>query len=528
MDGAVNQYCKAQQGRIREYYRTFMNHKFARLHLLYSLLIVSTACLLCGMVLLYIHWSLWSIDDEFKADASFARTHIRDQLTQNETVLLGLGAFLQGDGGPDLAALRAYTTLMMQRFPHISMFQIAQRLDTKSAPAYQKIMRQQGVTNPIIFQFGGSSLTLDVAVVAGSLPVIFVSPEASKSVLGLDLSSIDFIRQSVPSPSHSAISISEPIELFEGDKALVMMQSILPSPAHSETYVSLLLVRQNMLFLEQNIDKKWDITITAKAPTGKAFVMGEIVSPLAPQADSYFSHKVVVAEDIQFGHYNINVQLSKNVSWLDINLWQLALLVVIAFGILAAMVAVYFSHLSAEVRRAKHQKALFKQANYDALTHLPNRFYFEDAARRLLLNAERQKQGMLLLFVDLNGFKAINDSLGHDAGDCVLKEVARALTSVLRQSDLAARLGGDEFAILMNGIPHLTAVLHMIEKVRLVLASLQVNGVPTDKVSGSVGFAYTLQHGYDLKKLLKIADNSMYGEKSFHYANHQNSQAQAE
>lgn len=496
-----------------------MKNKFARLHILYLLLIISTACFLCGMVVLYIHLSLRGIDDEFKADASAARTYIRDQLTQNETVLIGLGTFLKGRDNLDLAALDAYATVMMQRFSHIAMFQIAQHIDSQSAQAYQDIMREQGIAAPVISQFGGNQLALSLPVIAGTLPVIFVSPESSKAVLGLDLSSIDFIRQSLPSMLHSEISISEPIELFEGDKALVMMQSMPVTTHRREAYVSLLVVKQHMLFPRQYIDKKWGLSITAKPPTGGKFVMGEVISQNDQRPNTYFFRKVVVAEDIQFAHYIINVQLSKNVSWLDINLWKLGFLILLALIILAAMGVVYAAHLSSEVRRARHQKTLFKQANYDSLTKLPNRFYFEDTAQRILLNAERHTVGVLLLFVDLNGFKTINDSFGHDAGDNVLIAVARALKTVLRQSDLAARLGGDEFVICIEDIKDLTDVLNMIEKIRHVLDALQVEGVPTDNISASVGFAYSLQHGYDLQKLLKIADNSMYGEKNYHYGN---------
>lgn len=507
---------KAERIRI---FHIAMKNKFARLHLLYFLLIVGTAVFLCGMVVFYIHWSLWNIDDEFKVDASSARNHIRDQLAQNETVLIGLGSFLKGRESLDIAALDAYASVMMQRFPHISMFQIAQYIDSQSASSYQQVMLQQGIASPVINQFGGDKISLNSPLSVGKLPVIFVSPEASKAVLGLDLSSIDFIRQSLPSAAHSEITISEPIELFEGDKALVMMQSIPPTQTRREAYVSLLLVKQNMLFLKQNIDAKWDVSIRVTPPQGKEFILGALASQVTVNPNSYFLHRVSVADDIQFAHYKITVQLSKNVSWLDINLWKLALLIIVVLMILAVLCIVYWMHFSLEVKRDKHQKVLFNQANYDVLTQLPNRFYFEDAAQRILANAARQEAGVLLLFVDLNGFKAINDKFGHAAGDKVLKEVARALKSALRQSDLAARLGGDEFAVLIEDIQSLTAVLNMIEKIRLALSSLSVEGVPTHQVSGSVGFAYTRQHGYVLPHLLKVADNSMYGEKNYHYGN---------
>ncbi len=496
-----------------------MKNKFARLHLLYFLLIAGTAVFLCGMVVFYIHWSLWNIDDEFKVDASSARNHIRDQLAQNETVLIGLGSFLKGRDSLDIAAVDAYTSVMMQRFPHISMFQIAQYIHPQSASSYKQILHQQGVTSPTLYQFGGNKIPLDSPNSLGKLPVIFVSPAASKAVLSLDLSSIDFIHQSLPSAELSEITISEPIDLFEGDKALVMMQSIPPTQTRSESYVSLLLVKQNMLFLKQNIHGKWDVSIKVTPPHGKEFIMGSLASQVVENPNSYFLHRVSVADNIQFARYKITVQLSKNVSWLDINLWKLSLLIILVLMILATLCIVYWMHFSLEVKRDKHQKLLFRQANYDSLTKLPNRFYFEDAAQRILANAERQESGVLLLFVDLNGFKAINDKCGHAAGDKVLKEVARALKSVLRQSDLAARLGGDEFAILIEDIQSLTAVLNMMEKIRLALSSLLVDGVPTQQISGSVGFAYTRQHGYSLQNLLKVADNSMYGEKKYHYGN---------
>jgi diguanylate cyclase (GGDEF)-like protein len=492
--------------------------KFARLHLAYSLLIVATAFFLCGIVVFFIHWSLRNLEDDFKADAAYTSRHIRDQLSENETILIGLGAYINGEALIDIGAVDAYSSVMMQRFPHVSMFQIAQYIDAESVASFKQIMVKQGITNAGVYKFGSaqSDLISDDAM-HGKLPVIFVAPTASKAVLGLDLLSIDFIRKSLPSGPYTEMTISEPIELFEGEKALVMMQSIPRNNNHKESYLALVLIKQDRIFPGYDKSKNWNLKVSVIQPSGKFFPVGTVIEQMPQEKTGSFLRRLSISDDVEFSKYKINITISKNITWLDLNLWNLSLLGLMVLVILVVLCVIYLMHFSVEVQREKHQKMLFKQANYDALTKLPNRFYFEDAARRILLNAQREKLGVLLLFVDLNGFKAINDNLGHDAGDKVLKEVARALKLVLRQSDLAARLGGDEFVILIDDIKDLTAVLHMIEKIRHALQGLRVEGVPTDKVSGSVGFSFTLQHGYDLITLLKVADNSMYGEKHFHY-----------
>ena len=108
---------------------------------------------------------------------------------------------------------------------------------------------------------------------------------------------------------------------------------------------------------------------------------------------------------------------------------------------------VLFQDISA---RLEMEQRLIHLANYDALTQLANRANFHDNLSRALSRATRLNTTVVLLLLDLDRFKQVNDSLGHDVGDELLQEVAKRLKSILRESDIAARLGGDEFAILIE------------------------------------------------------------------------------
>ena len=173
--------------------------------------------------------------------------------------------------------------------------------------------------------------------------------------------------------------------------------------------------------------------------------------------------------------------------------------------------------LGFEASEEEQRRRLYKQANYDGLTGLPNRYSFDEYAQRLLSTAERSKADMAVFYLDLNGFKAINDQLGHDAGDYVLEQVGSGLSQALRRGDMAARLGGDEFIVLVDPIENMDQ-LRMIKN-RLERVVLGINGARLEplRISASIGYAYTSDHGYELTKLMQIADADMYEQKRKHH-----------
>ena len=152
----------------------------------------------------------------------------------------------------------------------------------------------------------------------------------------------------------------------------------------------------------------------------------------------------------------------------------------------------------------------------DALTGVNNRAYLERHAPRILDFAARKRLPVHLLFIDLNGFKAVNDTLGHEAGDLVLVGVARAIRAMVRKYDIFVRMGGDEFVILLPDTDAAMAA-SFVQRLRSTLDRVDVAGLcgldTGLRISASVGVSL-LQPGQNLDDLIRAADQRMYEEKA--------------
>ena len=182
-------------------------------------------------------------------------------------------------------------------------------------------------------------------------------------------------------------------------------------------------------------------------------------------------------------------------------------------GDLASYVC-FFNDISE--RKASEQR-IHRLAYYDALTHLPNRTLFQDRLHTALQQAERQQAWVVLMFLDLDRFKPINDSLGHAAGDRMLQEMASRLLGCVDDDDTVARMGGDEFTLLLQ--PRATrqiALNRAINVAEQILGSLVKPFVLEGReffVTASIGIALSPQDGNELSQLMKNADTAMYHAK---------------
>ena len=173
----------------------------------------------------------------------------------------------------------------------------------------------------------------------------------------------------------------------------------------------------------------------------------------------------------------------------------------------------YVSVFSDITERKHQQEQLERLAHFDPLTGLPNRALLADRLQQGLARAQRARQGLAVCFMDLDGFKAVNDAHGHDAGDDLLAEVARRLQGSIRAGDTAARLGGDEFVLLLGGLHHPRECEDTARRVlHAVALPIEVEG-HTVHVSASMGISVFPRDGSDAEQLLRQADQAMYQAK---------------
>lgn len=168
-----------------------------------------------------------------------------------------------------------------------------------------------------------------------------------------------------------------------------------------------------------------------------------------------------------------------------------------------------------EAMRALQQReeTITQQATHDELTGLPNRRLFYDRLERAIAEARRYNRHVALIFVDLDHFKHINDTLGHEAGDKFLVAVAQKLLAVPRTIDTCARLGGDEFAVVLPGVENQKQVERVAQRILHALSNkFRVNGVSL-QASASLGIAIFPDDADDVPALLKCADVAMYQAK---------------
>jgi diguanylate cyclase (GGDEF)-like protein len=175
-------------------------------------------------------------------------------------------------------------------------------------------------------------------------------------------------------------------------------------------------------------------------------------------------------------------------------------------------------HNTLEIRIA-HQRALSTSARletlalHDPLTGLANRRLLEDRVRMTLKHARRERGQMALLYLDLDGFKAVNDNLGHHAGDVLLQQVAERLQGAVRADDTVARLGGDEFMVALSRVAGAKEAARVADKIIEALAEpYELEGAAA-RVTASIGLALYPEHGDNADALMQGADAALYEAK---------------
>ncbi len=172
------------------------------------------------------------------------------------------------------------------------------------------------------------------------------------------------------------------------------------------------------------------------------------------------------------------------------------------------------TQIAAVIERKQMEIGLQHNALHDPLTDLPNRSLFHDRLQTALSLAKRNQTRLSLLYIDLDRFKQVNDTLGHQVGDLLLQEVAVRLRQCLRESDTVGRVGGDEFLVLLNNTSLPEHALLVVENIRKALNRIFSLDGHQINISSSIGVAFYPEHSSEFEHLIRCADVAMYAAKA--------------
>jgi len=454
-------------------------------------------------------------EDAFQRYAHGVHQNLSQTFAINETILDGFAAFLADVGMQDPNRARFYTRTILERYPHLYMFQAAQRIEHSEVIEFETKMATQLRQDIKVrrFEFGKGLMPVDVMTPNSFYPVVFVEPVFSygSDILGLDISSIQFVQNAMQQALSSGLaSISQILELSDGSDAFVMIKpSILPGQTIPDQYALIIIQLSALTSGQMPEEAGYKFTLSYGNDEPLVDVKTEPISSL----ESVLFPTLLSQQYIDIGEGKLAINITKQIGFQQINMIVLGVIFIVTL-VIDFFVYMYMKmHLEAEKVKHLAEQKLYQQANYDQLTGLANRHYFEDYFSRVLSRQRREGRKLALLYIDLNDFKPVNDQLGHQVGDALLKEAATIISRSIRGDDMASRFGGDEFVVLIDQVSNKDDVQRVIKRLKEMFACVDFIAGHKVSLSASIGFAMFPDDAESFDEIIRFADKAMYQAK---------------
>ena len=461
----------------------------------------------------------------FKDSANSHYKQASDRARTNEAVLEGFAALVSSMKELDHQDIRKYARKMLKQYPHIFMFEIIETVPYNELEAFTN--HYKTTVNPDFkikaFSYETDRKIKPIEKQALYMPIVFMEPFPSESqdVLGLDLSSHDFFSRSLKKYSMSRHSvITEPFRLIEGDLAYlihkpVSMKIINKNQKVIERSVMLVIKAETLLIHDHKPASGMTELIyhpDFNAADEKGYLhlhQGTVRSRLEEMIFPCYTNSITLENESQPFVLNIKYQLGWDaLSWYQL---MITLLVgIVSFSVLMIFARIYHKD---EVKRLQMANKWFYMANHDALTGLANRYLLLDRLKHALHQARRLEVSLAVVFIDLNDFKIINDTYGHDEGDKVLQHFAERLRANMRIGDTIARYGGDEFVLLLESMTCIDEIHRIVLKLRQEAEKPFNINADIINLNLSIGFSIYPEDGDNIDLLINKADARMYEDK---------------
>lgn len=448
---------------------------------------------------------------EFLEHAYRLYDDISNLVQKNEALLFSFAtmASLRGMAGRDENAL--FARALLRQNPQVHSLELQQRIN--NSERHQFVALQRATLYPAFtlktFTYGNERRWSAVPDKGIYYPIVFAEPaQTGRDIIGLDVDSVGFLRTAL----NQAIASNQPVAsgpftLVQGDRGYVLFLPTDPMTGAGANLVASMVVRADALL--PRLDEEQQKYSIRLIHGGSAAQPGEVIFAYGQEAGlSGAAHTYTRQLDSRSQPFLLEV--GKQFDWRDVNpipvvVWMLAVTVTFLL-----MQHIAWNNHRHELLRYRTTRQLYRRASHDSLTGLPNRTLLMDRLEHALSRARREQKALTLMFVDLDGFKAVNDTYGHDSGDRALRQVGNRLKACLRECDTVARLGGDEFVILLEDHPTPATLTQLQDKLQSCLTPPFLIEGREINLGASIGVARYPEDGADLESLLKAADDDMY------------------
>lgn len=452
-------------------------------------------------------------------------------MISGETVLKGFSALFGAVGDTDPEKASRYVRQVIETNPQIFALEIVQVITKSQLAKFVAVKRDNGIPNFSVKSFSYDTDRKWQALDEKDIyyPIVFIEPmrSGSEDVLGLDMESVPFLRQALTeSLERRAPVASHPFRLVEGNLAYVVFCPISQIFRSNESPFAL--STQGQLVVDMVVDAaglveadKFPVINGATVvvyhkdfrpddPKGQLLAMsGDTRSAIETTLFPAFIYQKPLAT---MGE-PFSLMVTRQVGWSDLSLGLLGLMTLLTLLSSLIIVAYLRAHQRSRLLQAQNQKRLWQLANHDALTGLPNRMLLMDRLNQLLARALRHGKCLAVMFLDIDDFKQVNDTYGHEVGDQVLKFVAERLRAATRAEDTVARMSGDEFVLLIENVESREGLAAISQKILQKLSDgLLIDG-QLILVRASIGVAMFPEDGNNPEALIKQADMRMYADK---------------
>jgi len=443
----------------------------------------------------------------------------------NESILEGFTAYLSAIEYADRESASRYARQILARYPHVYALEVALIVGRHDLAKF--IERQKRSWFPK-FKVKAFSYVADgrtgqpVKKKPIYYPIIFIEPMSpnTKQLIGVDMDSASFLRDALNQSKKLQSSVATiPFKLVEGPQRYILSRPVPDSPrrghykrkqAFALLEVNTEAIKKDIALLVENLGfRLYYASYSSDEPKG---LLLHITASAPNRLEAWLFPKLTAERKLDSRGQPFAFRVDKQLGWSDLDFPLVIVTGSTSLLFLALLLLFMNTHLLREELRKRSANRLLHMATHDALTGLPNRTLLEDRFSQASSRAQRSEQTFSTMFLDLNGFKKVNDTYGHEVGDLLLKTLGCLLKECIRNGDTLSRISGDEFVILLENMSYENAE-KVAQKIHAKLARpLPIQGIELN-IGLSLGIAVYPDDGTEMSEILRKADARMYEAK---------------